>query len=81
MFESMAAYNMKFAIVIPILISHGNDDQIADPAGAQLLYEILGSEDKSLMIYDGLKHELFNQRQRQRNRVLEETLTWLNRHC
>jgi hypothetical protein len=32
-----------------------------DPAGAQMLFETVGSSDKTLKIYEGLYHEIFNE--------------------
>jgi alpha-beta hydrolase superfamily lysophospholipase len=68
-------------IVIPTLICHGSEDRIAAVGGSRLLYEKLGGDDKSLIIYDGLKHELLNHLPPERLQVLTQTFTWLDRHC
>jgi alpha-beta hydrolase superfamily lysophospholipase len=68
-------------IVIPVLMTHGSQDRIADIAGVKLLFEKLGSKDKMLDIYEGLKHELLNHRPSERKQVLEKTFNWLGQHC
>jgi alpha-beta hydrolase superfamily lysophospholipase len=68
-------------INIPTLICHGKEDRIAAIKGSKLLYEKLGGDDKSLIVYDALKHELLNHRPIERLNVLTQTLGWLDRHC
>ncbi len=47
-------------ITAPVYIIHGGDDRIVPNAGSILLHEQCGSKDKSLKIYDGGYHELWN---------------------
>lgn len=68
-------------ITLPVLINHGAADRIANPAGAAILLERLGSPDRSLELYEGLKHELLNQRSEARARVLQHAFAWLDRRC
>ena len=67
-------------IKLPILINHGDADQIAALSGARNLFTALGSDDKTLHIYPGLKHELLNHCAAQRAQVLTQTLEWLKQH-
>ena len=62
-------------ITLPILILQGDGDQLVDPAGAQMLYDTIGSDDKQLIVYPGLYHELFNEPERAD--VLDDMETWL----
>ena len=64
------------SIELPLLILQGSADRIVHPQGAQLFHEGVGSQDKSLKLYDGWYHELFNEPEREL--VLDEVLTWLN---
>jgi len=48
-------------IKLPIMIVQGSDDKLVDPSGARLLYDLAGSKDKTIKIYDGLYHEVFNE--------------------
>jgi alpha-beta hydrolase superfamily lysophospholipase len=47
-------------ITLPVLILHGTADKAARPAGSQLLYDTVGSVDKTLKFYDGGFHDLLN---------------------
>lgn len=51
------AGNMK----MPILVMHGSDDQLCNPEGSKAFFEKCGSEDKTLKIYPGFYHEIFNE--------------------
>jgi len=62
-------------ITLPILIVQGGDDKLVDPAGAKMLNELASSKDKTLAIYAGMYHEVFNEPNRMR--VLKEVETWL----
>ena len=51
-------------ITLPILILQGTGDMLVNPSGAQILYDKVGSADKTLELYDGLYHELHNEPER-----------------
>jgi acylglycerol lipase len=65
-------------ITLPIIIVQGGDDKLVDPAGAQMLYDMASSTDKTLEIYHGMYHEVFNEPNRLR--VLKDVETWLETH-
>lgn len=65
-------------IRLPLLIMHGADDRLSNPEGSRLLHERAGSEDKTLILYDGLYHELFNEPERER--VFGDMERWLEAH-
>lgn len=48
------------AITAPAYIIHGACDKIVPSAGSRMLHEGIGSEDKTLKVYDGGYHELWN---------------------
>jgi alpha-beta hydrolase superfamily lysophospholipase len=62
-------------ITLPIIIVQGGDDKLVDPAGAQMLNDLASSRDKTLEIYPGMYHEVFNEPNRMV--VLKEVETWL----
>jgi len=66
-------------IKLPVLLNHGDQDSIAALNGAKSLLSALSSQDKTLHIYPGLKHELLNHTPEKRARVLVETFDWLAR--
>ncbi len=65
-------------IKLPVLILHGSSDRLASPQGSKLLYERVSSTDKTLKIYDGLYHEVFNEPEREQ--VIQDVEQWLARH-
>jgi len=63
---------------LPFIIVQGGQDKLVDPAGAQMLYDKASSKDKTIKVYDGLYHEVFNEPERAR--VLKDVETWLAAH-
>ena len=64
-------------ITLPLLLLQGSADRIVDPSGAQMLYDAVGSRDKTIKVYDGLYHEVFNEPEREQ--VLQDVQAWLDR--
>ncbi|HYN88470.1 MAG TPA: alpha/beta hydrolase [Ardenticatenaceae bacterium] len=44
-------------LTLPLLILHGEEDRLANPEGARLLYAQAGSADKTLKLWPGFWHE------------------------
>jgi acylglycerol lipase len=65
-------------ISLPFIVVQGSEDKIVDPGGGQMLYDKASSEDKTIKIYDGLFHEVFNEPERAR--VLKDVEVWLAAH-
>jgi acylglycerol lipase len=65
-------------IKLPVLIMHGFADQLSDPRGSKLLYERVGSKDKTLKLYDNCYHEICNEPEREQ--VFVDMETWLTKH-
>ena len=70
--------NNAARIKLPITIVQGSDDILIDPGGAQLLYDSVSSEDKSIKIYEGFYHEVFNEPQHEQ--VLNDVRKWIEAH-
>ena len=66
------------AIELPLLIMHGDADLLTSPAGSQTLHDRAGSADKTLKLYPGLYHEIFNEPER--DQVLGDMSAWLEAH-
>jgi acylglycerol lipase len=47
-------------IMLPVLILHGTSDKATKPAGSQFFYDMAGSRDKTLKLYEGHFHDLLN---------------------
>jgi alpha-beta hydrolase superfamily lysophospholipase len=65
-------------IRLPFLVVQGSEDKLVCPSGAQMLYDEASSEDKTLEIYEGLYHEVFNEPER--DQVLRDVEAWLEKH-
>lgn len=65
-------------IRLPMLLIQGSADKLVDPGGAPMLYEKAASSDKTLKVYEGYYHELFNEPLPDRQKVLDDVLTWLD---
>jgi alpha-beta hydrolase superfamily lysophospholipase len=65
-------------ITLPLMIVQGSEDKLVDPAGARMLYKTVSSDDKTLKIYDGLYHEVFNEPEHAE--VLGDVEAWLDAH-
>ncbi len=65
-------------IKLPLMIVQGGGDKLVDPSGAQLLYDSVSSEDKTIKIYDGFYHEVFNEPGHEQ--VLNDVAGWVEGH-
>jgi acylglycerol lipase len=65
-------------ITLPILILQGGADWIVDPGGARMLYDLVGSTDKMIKIYEGLYHEVYNEPEHPQ--VLLDVEQWIGKH-
>jgi len=65
-------------VTVPALVLHGGDDGIVLPYASRKLYEALASADKTLKIYESLRHEIFNEVEREK--VLSDVAEWLEKH-
>ena len=62
-------------INLPILIMQGSQDRISDPASSKLLFDGVSSKDKTMKIYEGFYHEIFNDPERQQ--VFSDMEAWI----
>ncbi len=51
---------------VPCLLMHAGDDRICDPEGTREFFEKIPIHDKTLKIFDGFYHELFNEVDREK---------------
>ena|SRR5690606_19035642 len=61
---------------LPLLAMHGAADTTTYPRGTRLLYEGAASEDKTIILWEGLRHEIFNAPNRAE--VIDTMRRWLN---
>jgi len=65
-------------ITLPFITLQGSADRLVDPGGAQMVYDKASSKDKTIKIYEGFYHEVFNEQERAV--VLKDVETWLKAH-
>ena len=65
-------------LALPLLVMQGDRDGLVDPGAGPLVYERAGSADKTLHVYPGLYHEIFNEPER--DQVLDDVVEWLAVH-
>ncbi len=63
-------------LTLPLLVMHGADDTLTNSAGSQFLHDHACSADKTLKLWPGLRHEIFNEPQR--GDVIAFMLTWID---
>lgn len=79
MIATMQSFPQRLpSLQLPLLVMHGGADALTDPQGSRLVDDLAGSEDKTLVIYDELYHEIFNEPEQ--DVVLDEVVNWLQGH-
>jgi acylglycerol lipase len=63
---------------VPLLVMQGTSDGLVDPGCGPHVYDRAGSGDKTLKMYDGLWHEIFNEPER--DHVIGDLTGWLESH-
>uniref|UniRef100_A0A803LFM4 Serine aminopeptidase S33 domain-containing protein n=1 Tax=Chenopodium quinoa TaxID=63459 RepID=A0A803LFM4_CHEQI len=62
---------------IPLLIIHGGDDVVCDPACVEEFHQRASSKDKTLKIYPGMWHQLVGEPEENVELVFGDALDWL----
>ena len=79
MFRAIRSYPARVgALTVPCLLMHGEADKLVSAKLAAPLFEGIASPDKTIRIWPGLFHEIFNEPERQE--VLALTADWLEAH-
>lgn len=63
----------------PVILLHGADDALVDVTDSLEFFQEIGSSDKSMRIYAGLMHEIFNEYDK--DAVIDDALEWLAGHA
>jgi alpha-beta hydrolase superfamily lysophospholipase len=66
------------ALTLPLLVMHGTADDIVPCRAAQLVHDRAGSPDKTLHLYEGYFHEIFNEPAGERERPIGDLVGWLS---
>jgi lysophospholipase len=62
----------------PLLVLAAGADRIADASASRAFVDAARSADKRLVVYEGFRHEIFNERERER--PVTEAVAWLAAH-
>ena len=66
------------SLTIPLLVVHGSADELVNVESGRTAHSLAGSADKTLKVYDGLAHEVFNEPEKAT--VLDDVANWLDAH-
>nr|WKA69987.1 caffeoylshikimate esterase [Crocosmia x crocosmiiflora] len=67
-------------VTAPFLVLHGTDDGVTAPEGSKMLYEKAASEDKELVLYEGMLHSLVQGEPEENcQRVLADMRAWIDK--
>lgn len=64
-------------VEVPLLIVHGADDVVCDPACVEELHRRAASRDKTLKIYPGMWHQIVGEPEENVNLVYGDVVEWL----
>jgi alpha-beta hydrolase superfamily lysophospholipase len=66
-------------LAVPVLVQAAGDDKLVDPDGAKAFAAATPAGLCTLKIYDGLYHEIYNERTADRARVLGDLKDWIGK--
>ncbi len=66
----------RSGLTLPVLVMHGEADVMTPSGGSQRFYDAVGSQEKTLRLYPGLYHEIFNEPEQ--DQVIGELCDWLD---
>ena len=79
--SAMEATNSAAAAIhIPTLMQVAGSDRLVDPQTSRKFFESLKTNDKTLLYYDDLYHEIYNELMHNREKVLNDLAKWLENH-
>ncbi|MEE4280059.1 MAG: alpha/beta hydrolase [Halieaceae bacterium] len=77
LFSTMAELRERRGeLTLPMLVMHGEADAMTPASGSQAFFEGVASTEKTLRLYPGLYHEIFNEPER--DQVIGELGDWLD---
>jgi alpha-beta hydrolase superfamily lysophospholipase len=77
---AMETANQKVSqLSVPILMQIAGDDHLVNPQASQRFFEKLTIDDKTLYVYDGLYHEIYNEMEADKQKVLSDLAEWIDR--
>jgi acylglycerol lipase len=77
LFDAMQVLQLRaHELRLPVLIQHGSADELVPLSATHPIYQRLGlAKRRTLLIYDGLFHEIYNEPEK--DRVIRDLVNWL----
>jgi len=69
------------ALNVPVLMQVAGEDYLVSADSSKRFFEKLTLQDKTLHVYDDMYHEIYNAPEDQKERVLDDLETWLQKEC
>jgi alpha-beta hydrolase superfamily lysophospholipase len=69
------------ALNVPVLMQVAGEDYLVNADSSKHFFEKLTLQDKTLHVYDDMYHEIYNAPEDQKERVLDDLETWLQKEC
>ena len=73
-------YMQASALKVPTLLQVAGDDQLVNARSSVQFFKQLDIEDKTLHVYEGRYHEIYNEGEDLRRQVIEDLEDWLETH-
>ncbi len=67
-------------ITLPVMMQLAGDDHLVCAGTSQAFFKAISAQDKTLHVYDGLYHEIYNEIKDQREKVLDDLQAWIINH-
>ena len=67
-------------IKVPLLMQVAGDDHLVDAQSSKRFFERLDVQDKKLLFYDHLYHEVYNETETEKEAVIDDLEKWLTNH-
>ena len=68
------------SLKVPTLLQVAGDDHLVNAQSSVQFFEKMDLEDKTLHVYDGRYHEIYNEDENLRRQVLKDLQDWLEKH-
>ncbi|ORZ19303.1 Alpha/Beta hydrolase protein [Lobosporangium transversale] len=65
---------------VPLLICHGDKDGLTDAAASKQFFDKVQVKDKEYKLYEGHFHELHNEPEEERRKVIDYYIEWIKKH-
>jgi len=75
----LASYYKTWPVDLPLLICHGTGDRVTNPACSQQYIDSIPAKDKTLTYFPGGFHELHNEPDGVKERLIDTTITWVEK--